>query len=268
MLEHMLAQLMVAAVDGCIELAHWPKDPDDESSLDGKPGSSCKFPLHETSSGPTVRKILIDQDIHMPQVFFNEIIGFRWDVVSALLGGLAPRLAQVRAPLFLELGVYDGATALRILEAHPEVRYLGADAWDETHYIGCETCTNEFCTNLMDTLIADLEPFGTRAQLINQTTIAAIQSLPDETVDLASVDANHFTEAVVADVIELTRVMKSGGVIVGHDFSPYWFETSLGVLWVANGFRRSVELSADGTWWFPDMGIETDEILAAWPASR
>ncbi|CAE8699930.1 unnamed protein product, partial [Polarella glacialis] len=100
------------------------------------------------------------------------------------------------------------------------------------------------------------------------TTIAAIQSLPDETVDLAFVDANHHTEAVVADMIELTRVMKSGSVIVGHDFSPYWFQTALGVLWVANSFHRSVELSADGTWWFPDMGIETDEILAAWPASR
>eukprot|EP00933_Yihiella_yeosuensis_P009958 TRINITY_DN11616_c0_g1_i1.p1 TRINITY_DN11616_c0_g1~~TRINITY_DN11616_c0_g1_i1.p1 ORF type:complete len:472 (+),score=65.16 TRINITY_DN11616_c0_g1_i1:76-1491(+) len=259
MLEHMLMQILVIALQGCLDSIHLFLLQVEKHNPEFlyTPRSSCEIRSSGTWAAneglvPYLQHYLdtSGRKFKLPRVFFNEIAGDRRDVLLALLNGVVPELAEVNKPAFLEVGIYDGKTAQQVLSKHPEINYTGVDVWNEI--FACDTCTAEDVEGVRMTALHRIRPFALegRAEVFHDDSLKVMQLMPNGTVDIVFIDADHRFPGVYENVREAVRVVRPGGVIAGHDFSPFWFETIFGVL-MATCFSSSsdLELSSDAVWW-------------------
>ena len=66
--------------------------------------------------------------------------------------------------------------------------------------------------------------------LIRETSMGALNSIPDESLDFVYIDGNHSISYIVADIYEWSRKVKKGGCVSGHDYcligrNPYGLRT-------------------------------------------
>mmetsp|Transcript_83473 Transcript_83473/g.244724 ORF Transcript_83473/g.244724 Transcript_83473/m.244724 type:complete len:427 (-) Transcript_83473:33-1313(-) len=250
MLDHLLAQLLVVAVHGCLELALKSAEPATAQELrDGAPGR-CKIPMLAGSSGPVFVHYVRNTHLSMPKVFFNEVQGLRSTVLRTLVDRVARGQAEdVREVLtFLELGVDDGRNAHSVLESRPWLQYIGVDTWDHTLMDDCQKCTFEHVEGIRESAKNRLRHF--KAHLMRVSSSEAMLHLPPNSMHLIFVDADHHHDGVLQDLQDALKVLAPGGIIAGHDFTTYWFETVVAALGFARKLSLSgVEVSADGVWW-------------------
>ena len=57
----------------------------------------------------------------------------------------------------------------------------------------------------------------------------ASEDFLDNSLDFVFIDANHHYEFVVEDIAKWSAKIKPGGIISGHDYSPYMFEVKAAV---------------------------------------
>ena len=100
----------------------------------------------------------------------------------------------------IEVGVRDGRTTFYLLDHVPHLYVTGID-----------TRISQFYT----TAIA--EKYGTRLQALQGLSYEVADSIPDASVDLVFIDADHSYEAVRKDIIKFTPKLRSGGILCGHD---------------------------------------------------
>jgi len=159
--------------------------------------------------------------------------------------------------------VYDGKNAAAVLKSVPKSTYVGVDLWDapgEDFLKGlhsCEHCTPEFMAKIQAEAHERLQ--GYQAMLYRGAWSKAAANFPDFMADLIFVDGDHRVHQVWDDIVTAFRLVKPGRILMGHDFTPSWFETVVGVMSAADMLRRqprgsmisqAIELSSDGTWWF------------------
>ena len=88
-----------------------------------------------------------------------------------------------------------------------------------------------------------------RAQLLVARSEAAAAAVPERSLDLVFVDANHSYESVRADIRVWRSKVRCGGVVAGHDFAPAFEGVLRAVLEEASAAHADVHVAA-WTWWY------------------
>ncbi len=122
-----------------------------------------------------------------------------------------------------EIGTYVGATTsvAATLVKKMNGRYLAIDWFKgskETigvHKDGIldnESVFDIFKDNIKKTQVDDI------VEIYNMTSLEAAKLIPDKSIDICFIDADHRYENVKADILAYLPKIKPGGIICGHDF--------------------------------------------------
>jgi predicted O-methyltransferase YrrM len=123
-----------------------------------------------------------------------------------------------------EIGALRAKSACILLHRRPHLRMVLVDSWDDSnetmqviHQTGEETYQQA---------VANTEPFRDRVHIIRATSVEGASKLPDESLDFAHIDADHYYESVIADCHAWWPKVKPGGFLCGHDIDhplfPQW----------------------------------------------
>lgn len=77
---------------------------------------------------------------------------------------------------------------------------------------------------------------GFDVEFIRNVSIESSKVIPDRSLDFVYIDALHDFDNVMTDIILWTPKVKSGGVVSGHDYVPYW---KFGVIDAVRGYTRA-----------------------------
>ena len=111
-----------------------------------------------------------------------------------------------------EIGVLDGqAVYFKLLNGVPDLSMIAVDRWaSDDPYYGDLTETGGI---FMEAAAA----FGDRARVLHGTTVEMAARVEDGSLDFVFIDADHTTEAVLADIAAWWSKIRKGGAILGHD---------------------------------------------------
>lgn len=121
-----------------------------------------------------------------------------------------------------EIGVYRGEFAAAMLSGCPGIqRYYMVDPWK--HQSRWNKPANvpdaDFDGCYRETLSVT-EFAAEKRKVLRGTTTEVIESIPDETLDLAYVDGDHTLRGITIDLVRVYPKVRNGGLIGGDDFCP------------------------------------------------
>ena len=128
-----------------------------------------------------------------------------------------------------EVGVYVGATTIYSAPLVKEMKgtYLAVD-WFKGSIEGVDPNGGHTSTSLPEG--RDIfETFNQNMQIAgcddivttySATTLEAAKNIPDRSLDICFIDADHIYGAVKKDILSYIPKIKSGGILCGHDFEP------------------------------------------------
>jgi predicted O-methyltransferase YrrM len=131
-----------------------------------------------------------------------------------------------------EVGVYIGATTIYSapLVKHMNGTYLAID-WFKGSIEGVDP--NGDHTPISLSKEKDIfETFNQNMQIVgcddivttySATTLEAAKNIPDRSLDICFIDADHIYGAIKKDILAYIPKVKSGGVLCGHDFESLAF---------------------------------------------
>ena len=61
-------------------------------------------------------------------------------------------------------------------------------------------------------------------EFIRKPSMEAVKDFMDNSLDFVYIDANHQYECAVEDIAYWSKKVKKGGIVSGHDYSPYMFQ--------------------------------------------
>jgi len=123
----------------------------------------------------------------------------------------------------VELGSFKGEFAKTILSGWEGKLYM-VDVWrpmkDEEYD---DTSNHKNHMDAYSIAINNIKGFETRGYMLRMDGNEASKLFADESLDFVYIDANHTYEAVREDINNWYRKVKSGGLIMGHDYLPDYF---------------------------------------------
>jgi predicted O-methyltransferase YrrM len=129
---------------------------------------------------------------------FNEQPRHGWNSerdVCELLGAL---VKMIGAKAVLEVGVFEGETAIKLIEALPSGGYYaGIDINDHRKH--------------------ELKRGGVAIDFILKESLNALKQFPENHFDFIFVDGDHSWENILPEFKEVERVLTNGGIIAYHD---------------------------------------------------
>lgn len=166
-------------------------------------------PSAATSRDPATRPPTIADD-SLPQGWFlpQEAEAYRREAM------------RVRQGLVVEVGVYLGrslSSVAAICRANAN-RLVAID-----HWVGCpELKEPENGVYLLDKFRDNMQWLGLwdAIEVMDSDSTAAADRFADQSVDLLFLDATHSKDAVLRDVRAWWPKIKTGGVLLGHDYNP------------------------------------------------
>lgn len=105
-----------------------------------------------------------------------------------------------------EIGVFEGRYAEILFQQIPNLKLLCVDDWKlgVTH-------------PKMKRAVHRLNKYN--AIIIHKTSMEAVKSVKDESLDFVFIDASHKYPDVRDDIREWTKKVRRGGIVSGHDYS-------------------------------------------------
>lgn len=125
-----------------------------------------------------------------------------------------------------EIGVYRGTLTEYLLTKLPTINLLHAvDSWihypDFTAILNPKgSVINTPMEDIFEVFLENTERFEKRLSVHKMSSEDAAEIIPDNSLDFIFIDANHAYDYVKADIIMWTPKVKSGGIIIGHDYNP------------------------------------------------
>ena len=134
----------------------------------------------------------------------------RDDMVRALV----PSAAHI-----LEIGVFRGEFAEVLLSLNPAALHL-CDPWDGPSISGDANGNNVVGCDLRQVYEALKQRHACdwRVRFLRGRSPEALKGLEAGSLDMVYVDGNHSYEGCKADLVEALRLVKPGGLIMGHDY--------------------------------------------------
>lgn len=172
----------------------------------------------------------------------------RWDAVI-------DRLPLGEATL-VEVGVWRGALALRLLQARPQLRLVLVDPWlsgsDNPAWsdsgAALARCRSSEIEAIYQGVVESVRPHRDRVRILRLTSLAAAAEIADGSCDAVFIDSDHSQEAVTADICAWLPKVRRGGWIGGHDYDHPRFP---GVRAAVDALLTDVEQGHDRTWFAP-----------------
>jgi predicted O-methyltransferase YrrM len=123
-----------------------------------------------------------------------------------------------------EIGTFQGAFSKYILEKWNGTLYM-IDVWDAIEgYIDISNHAN-FDNKVYLDAMNSIEGMEDRGIMIRSTSEKASQIFSDGSLDFVYIDANHSYDYVVQDLQLWYPKVKSGGLVMGHDYLDMnWYE--------------------------------------------
>ena len=145
----------------------------------------------------------------------------------------------------VEIGVAKADNSLSILQELPIKKLLLIDPY--IAYVENGRLTS--CEDNFEMAMARLSRYK-QAQLIRKTSEEAVKDI-DEPLDFVYIDGNHSYSFVMADILNYYPLLRKGGVIGGHDYTPFHH---LGVVRAVDEFVQQQETlnfyAVFPDWWF------------------
>lgn len=124
-----------------------------------------------------------------------------------------------------EIGTYVGATTVKAasLVKHFKGNYIaidwfqGSPGTEGVHYnstLDNKPVFDIFMDNIKEVGVDDI------VKVYNTTSLEAANLIPDKSLDICFIDADHKYNAIKADINAYLPKIKPGGIICGHDFEP------------------------------------------------
>jgi hypothetical protein len=161
---------------------------------------------------------------------------------------------------WVEVGVYRGDNASKVMKGRPLARLLAVDPWLSPLGTG-----NTFGANDVDMArkpqslfdrwyretVAKLSRFGKRVKIVRATSVETAAGLrADQVFDLVFIDGDHSYEACRDDIRAWSPHVAPGGWIGGHDYGKARFPgVTRAVDEEFHGFPAGVYRGCDSTWW-------------------
>jgi lipopolysaccharide biosynthesis glycosyltransferase len=124
-----------------------------------------------------------------------------------------------------ELGIFKGDFSKIILEKLLPSELFLVDIFPENMCSGDKDGNNIVFLNLSemyDQILKEFKDFD-NVKIVRSYTLDFLNSLEDEYLDAVYIDADHTYEAVKKDLELSFRKVKTGGIIMGHDYSDIMF---------------------------------------------
>ena len=140
-------------------------------------------------------------------------------------------LRDVSGPLSMaELGVGRAMTSTFLLELFPLLHMTFVDVGNTPH------------------IYELIQQHPRRTRFLHGTTADMASQVPDNSLDLLFIDAQHTYENVSEDIRNWTPKLKDTGILSGHDFARKF----PGVEQAVRATGLPYETGPGGTWWFTD----------------
>lgn len=130
-------------------------------------------------------------------------------------------ITQAQARRVVEVGVWKGRLLRGVLRAIGGSidRYFAVDPWhvlEERHGF-MSTIPREHWDQMHARVVHDMQWFGA-LRVIRMTSVDAARTFLPGSVDLVYIDASHKLDDTIEDIRAWLPVVRSGGVIGGHDY--------------------------------------------------
>lgn len=175
--------------------------------------------------------------------------GRRWDEA-------AQRLPEVGPARMAEIGVWDGRMSDHLLRARPRLSVVMVDLWaagrpgESWYQSGSDMArlTQRHVDDARARAERIAQRYAPRVTVLRMASTVAADRVPDGSLDLVFIDADHSQLAVMADIQAWRPKVAAGGWIGGHDYrAPRFPGVESAVL---QEFPRDrVEVGANATWW-------------------
>jgi len=129
---------------------------------------------------------------------FNEVARHGWNSEPDVCEFIGSLIKMTQAKTVLEVGVFEGETAIKMIEALP----IGG------YYAGIDI--NDYLTH-------DLARNGVAVDFILGESIQKIKQMPAKHFDFIFIDGDHSWENILPEFKEVERVIAQGGIIAYHD---------------------------------------------------
>jgi len=115
-----------------------------------------------------------------------------------------------------EIGTEHGFYARKICEANPQLKLYCVDPYIEIPYYDGYKDQLQINEHFA-TAQKRLENYN--HEFIKKLSMDAVKQFEPNSLDFVFIDANHYFEWVVNDIIYWSRIVKPGGIVFGHDYS-------------------------------------------------
>lgn len=138
-----------------------------------------------------------------------------------------------------EIGVEAGRFSEEICRANPGVKLFCVDPWQAYDRYADHVRQDrlDFFYHIAD---ARLTKYG--CELIRKPSLEAVKCFQPGSLDFVFIDANHHFDFVVQDIIAWAPIVRSGGIVAGHDYKPEGSERTpipFGVIEAVNGYTSA-----------------------------
>lgn len=114
-----------------------------------------------------------------------------------------------------EIGVAEGHYSLALCESIPGLELYCVDLWD-TYYRGTAKLKDKAAQDEALELAHDkLDPYN--VEFIRKPSMDAVREFADGVLDFVYIDGDHSFDYVMSDLIFWSRIVRSGGIVAGHD---------------------------------------------------
>jgi predicted O-methyltransferase YrrM len=129
---------------------------------------------------------------------FKEVARHDWNSEPDVCQFIAALIKMHKAANVLEIGVFEGETSIKMIEALPYGgKYTGID--------------------INNYLKHDLNSFGTDVDFVLGESITLLKGYPANSFDFIFVDGDHSWENILPEFKEVERVMAKDGILAYHD---------------------------------------------------
>jgi hypothetical protein len=115
-----------------------------------------------------------------------------------------------------EIGTEHGFYAAKICEANPQAKLYCIDPYLVVPYYEGYKDQEQINEHFV---VAQRRLKGKNHEFIKKLSMDAVKDFEPNSLDFVFIDANHYFEWVVNDVIYWSRKVKPGGIVYGHDYS-------------------------------------------------
>ena len=113
----------------------------------------------------------------------------------------------------VEIGTYMGNWASIWCDTNPQLHLTCIDPY-RPYSARTSADTQE---ELYQTALRRLEPYN--AAIVRKASLEAVDDFENDSLDFASIDGDHFFDAVIQDLVRWAPKVRKGGVILLHDYT-------------------------------------------------